>query len=332
MEIRDIPSAGRLTPVRTRLARLPAPLVELTAGRITLIYLGIGLAALVLSDYLIVGPLSDPVLAQVQAIKGLTEILLTGGLIFGLTRTHQAQLTRATATMERQRDELHLLHRVERHNLRNDLNVLYGMVDLDADGDAPTDSPDREAVIRDKLDAMLSNIEHLRRIREVTNGDPATVTVSLADAIDSVLETHPDVTDDVAVTVSVPGDTVVECNHMLHEAVQELLTNAIKHNTAPEPEIHIRVEPDEGPPGMVPIHVTDNGPGLPSMEVEAIRARKGEELSQVLHSNGLGLWFVDWMITNSGGDLQVDTDDPEGTRITLCVPEAGSRYTERPVM
>lgn len=73
---------------------------------------------------------------------------------------------------------------------------------------------------------------------------------------------------------------------------------------------------------MVAVHFTDNGPGLPQTEIEAIQARRAKEASQVLHSNGLGLWFVDWVVTQSGGSLLVDVSDLEGTRVTPYLPKA----------
>lgn len=302
-----------------------SPQFELNAARITLIYLVLGLGALIFSDFLLVGPLTDPILAQVQALKGTVEVLLTGGLIFALTRTRERQLNQVTSRMEQQRDELHLLHRVVRHNLRNDINVLYGTLDLLTDEGSTAETTDLHQTVYEKLKEMEANLERLRQIRQVTASSPATTTVIIPDAIHSVLETHPDITEDIEISVSSPEEIAIECNHMLREGIDELITNAIRHNTADTPRIDINVAPESGPPGMVAIHITDNGPGLPLLEIEAIQARRDREPSQMLHSNGLGLWFVDWMITHSGGNLLVDVSEPDGTHITLYLPNAEAR-------
>lgn len=302
--------------------RWSLPTLELNAARITMIYMVFGMAALVVSDYLLVGLLSDPILAQVQALKGTVEVVLTGGLIFALTRTRERQLREVTSTLEQERDELHLLHRVVRHNLRNDINVLYGCMDLLTEDRTTAESSDLHRTVYSKLEEMEGNLERLRQIRQVTASTPATTTATVPDAIYSVIGSHPEITGDEAISVSCPGEITIECNHMLREGIAELLTNAITHNTADTPTIDIDVAPEDSPPGTVAIHITDNGPGLPKQEIDAIQARRNGELSQVLHSNGIGIWFVDWMITHSGGDLQVDVSNPDGTRITLCLPRA----------
>lgn len=298
------------------------PPFELNAVRITVIYLFFGLSALFVSDVLIVSLLEDPLLAQVQALKGAIEVLLTGGLIFVLTRSHQRQQNQVASRMKRQRDELQLLHRIMRHNLRNDLNVLLGIMNLLADEEESGDTTELRQQAREKIKGMEEYIDQLRRVRMVTSAELDTVTIQISDVITSLLGNHSDIADDVEVSLSLPEDITVECNPMLEEGINELLTNAVHHNTAENPEVDIEVDGNGGPPGMVAIHISDNGPGLPSTEIEAIQARRAEELSQTLHSTGLGLWFVDWMITHSGGDLQVDGSDPEGTRITLLVPKA----------
>lgn len=313
---------GQRAPLHSGRGRLTPPSFELNAARITLIYLVLGMGALVVSDFLLVGLLSDPILARVQALKGAVEVLLTGGLVFVLTRTRERQLNQVTSTIEQQRDELQMLHRVVRHNLRNDINVLYGSLDLLTDDASTAEHADLQQTAYDKLKEMEENLERLRLIRQVTKSSPDTTTVSVPDAIYSVLGTHPDITEDADVSVSSPGKIAIECSPMLREGIDELLTNAIRHNTADTPKIDIDVAPETGPPGMVAIHVTDNGPGLPAQEIKALQARRDNELSQMSHSDGLGLWFVDWMITHSGGDLQVDVTDPDGTRISLYLPTA----------
>ncbi len=315
-------SRNQGVPWRSGRGRWAPPPLELNAARITLIYTVLGMGALIVSDYLLVGPLSDPILAQVQALKGTVEVLLTGGLIFVLTRTRERQMNQVTSTIEQQRDELQLLHRVVRHNLRNDINVLYGCLDLFTTDGTPAETTDPHQTAYDKLVEMEANLERLRQIRQIAESSPDITTVTIPDAIYSVLGAHPDITEDVAVSVSSPAEIAIECNQMLREGIDEVLTNAIQHNTTDNPAIDIDVAPEDGPPGMVSIHITDNGPGLPQQEIEAIRARRDGELSQVSHSNGLGLWFVDWMLTHSGGDLQVNISDPDGTRITLCLPRA----------
>lgn len=292
--------------------------LQLTPFRITLLYLAVGLAGLYLSDVVLVSLLSDPFLSRVQALKGAVEVVLTGGLIFGLTHRRERQLQAVVDTLGRHRDELHMLHRVVRHNLRNDLNIIIGFLGL-LESELTSDlARTRVRKLEATLDRMERYTEQLRRIKEVSDTESESVTVDLSETISRLVASNPDVTDDVEVTTSIPPHVEVACNPMVREACSELLTNAIKHNTADRPTIRIEVEPGDPHEEMVAIRFRDNGPGLPESELRALRTG-GEP--PLLHSTGLGLWFVDWMIAHSGGELTARRIDSEGTEITLYLPK-----------
>jgi hypothetical protein len=65
---------------------------ELSPMRIAGIYAVFGFGALFVSDLLLPRYLSTHLLAQVQALKGAIEILLTAGLIYVLTHYSERQL------------------------------------------------------------------------------------------------------------------------------------------------------------------------------------------------------------------------------------------------
>ena len=48
-------------------------------------------------------------------------------------------------------------------------------------------------------------------------------------------------------------------------------------------------------------------------------------------ANGLGLWLVNWIVTDSGGTVQYEANDPRGNVVvvTLDVPE-GEEYRPSP--
>ena len=66
--------------------------------------------------------------------------------------------------------------------------------------------------------------------------------------------------------------------------------------------------------------VADDGPGIPSSERALISEE--QEITQLRHASGLGLWLVNWVVTQSGGWLSFEDNDPRGTVVTLHVPLA----------
>ena len=40
------------------------------------------------------------------------------------------------------------------------------------------------------------------------------------------------------------------------------------------------------------------------------------------HASGLGLWLVHWIVTESGGDIEIATREPTGTVVRMWLPRA----------
>jgi signal transduction histidine kinase len=273
-----------------------------------------------LSDYLLVRYFSDPLLARVQAVKGVFEVLLTGALIYFLTSASRASLQRLAEERKRQREELSVLHRVLRHNLRNDINLIHGhAVDLEASLDDP-DAAERAAVIHGKTADMLEYTARAGWLRRITESEDGLATVDLPAMVEAVLADHDELTDDVTVKTDLPDPCQVRANHMLETALAELITNALEHHDGAEPTITIDVRREEGPEGYVEVIVADDGPGVPSMVTEAI-SESGPD--QLVHLDGMGLWFVTLTVRESGGDVDIESGD-DGTTVQLTLP----RHTE----
>ncbi|MFB6219580.1 MAG: sensor histidine kinase [Halobacteriaceae archaeon] len=312
-------TAAEVSTTRTALSDQPAePWLELTPLRMALAYLVFGFLALYLSDVVLVRHLSEPLLSQVQALKGGAEVVVTGLFVFALTRRSQRQLRRANGELARRRDELQLLHRVLRHNLRNDLNVVHGYVDLVRENlQAGSDRSRCERVLS-TVREMEQYVEQAQRIRQVTATAADRRTLDLAEAVPRLAGDHP-LAADADVTVSVPGEAEVEVNPVFEEALAELVRNAVRHSDADTPAVDIEVDPDRGPEGTTEVTVADDGPGIPDTEVAALR--EGEE-APLVHLSGVGLWFVDWVVEHSGGDLEIADARGGGAAVRVYLPDA----------
>jgi signal transduction histidine kinase len=287
-----------------------------TPAHITAIYLLFGVLALFFSDVLLVWYFEDPLLARIQLVKGGVEIVLTAGLIYVLTNVSQRSMQRLSEARKRQREELSVLHRVLRHNLRNDINLIHGhAVDLEASIDDP-DAAERAGIIHRKTADMLEYTARAGRLRRITESEDAVTTIDLPETVETVLAEHEDVTDAVTIDTDLPEQCAVRANHMLETAIAELITNALEHHDGDEPTITIEVRPDAAPVGYAEVVVSDDGPGVPQMVTEAI-AESGPD--QLVHLDGMGLWFVTLTVRESGGHVDIDTGD-DGTTVRLTLP------------
>lgn len=214
---------------------------------------------------------------------------------------------------------LSVLARILRHDLRNHLNVILGQADA-----VESDAMDPEivramAAIRKsgrELGTISDTIGRFSAILENPRPEQTTRRVDLAgitrNAIETVQERH--APPPGTFEVSTPESAVVEASPFLPQAVTELVENALVHNTAQTPWISVLVTPIETAGGGFELHITDNGPGIPTDEV-AIHDRATE--TQLNHSLGVGLWLVRWVVTASGGDLVFDTESQAGTSVRI---------------
>lgn len=116
-----------------------------------------------------------------------------------------------------------------------------------------------------------------------------------------------------SIDVSVGEETVWTGPELLGALLKEVVANALEH-TGAEPTVHVEVDPTEA---GVDITVTDDGPGIPQMEVDPLAA--GEE-TPLEHTTSIGIWFVTWGIQLLGGTVEFDPTET-GTRVTMSVPD-----------
>ena len=219
------------------------------------------------------------------------------------------------------RERLAVLTRVLRHNFRNELNVVMGFT---RQAKRSVDDPDTLAQL-DRVVDTAGRLLHLgetarkveRLLGERPTPGPAQVSSVVSDAITAVpdgLGERADIETDVS------PDLTVSAVDQLSDAVAELVDNAIRHNDTDRPRVHVSATelPSES---WVSLVVADDGPGIPPAE----RAVLAGDETPLDHASGLGLWYVNWVVTAGGGSLDITDSKGGGTRIELSLrtPNAG---------
>ncbi|RMB18075.1 PAS domain S-box protein [Haloplanus aerogenes] len=222
--------------------------------------------------------------------------------------------------LERVNEELEVLNRVVRHDIRNDMTVILGWAEMlgehvDDDG-------------KERLETILTGGKHVVELTEIARdyvetltGDgavdvkPVQLDPMLRNEIMLRREAYPDA--DIVVEEPIP-DVGVQANEMLSSVFRNLLNNAVQHNDKDRPvvEVTIRERADE-----VEVTVADNGPGVPESQRETIFG-KGE-MGLDSGGTGIGLYLVHTLVKQYGGDVRVEDNDPEGAAFTVTLPRAG---------
>lgn len=216
-------------------------------------------------------------------------------------------------------ERLAVLTRVLRHNFRNDLNVVTGFARRAA---AATDDP----TVREELGRVVDTAERLLRLGETSRkverlfaDRPSPCPVKLSPAVDTAVESlPPSIRDPADLDVDVPEEMTVSAVAPLPEAIAELVDNAVRHNEATHPRV--RVSATELPSeSWVELVVADDGPGIPPAEQAVLTGAE----TPLEHASGLGLWYVNWIVTAGGGSLDIAESKTGGTRVEVALRSTG---------
>jgi signal transduction histidine kinase len=220
----------------------------------------------------------------------------------------RAVLFRDVTDQQMREQRLTVLNRVLRHNVRNELDVVLARADR-------IDDEDLQEGIRESATALVELGTKAREVEEVmtaSTGPPEPV--DLASVVEAIAEEYRGESA-ADITVESPEELVVSSHRTVLQAVlSELLDNATTHASTPSPEVEVRVR--RGGEGMAELIVADDGPGIPKRERKILA--EGEE-TQLQHGRGIGLWFVNWAVTQLGGELAFSENDPEGSVVTVCL-------------
>ncbi|MWV38605.1 PAS domain S-box protein [Natrialba sp. INN-245] len=212
---------------------------------------------------------------------------------------------------------LKILHRVLRHNLRNDLNVIGGFAET---LEKSLEDDRRGAYAADIVSTtqkLIETSETAKKLAETTLGDdrsqrPIDLRRLLADVTTELRKEYPASTITVVDPEEESPIPIADCR--LRTVLYELVENAIVHTNERESVVEIVVgSTDES----VEVDIVDDGPGIPETERTGIFNEK--PLTQIDHGSGLGLWLAGLIVDDYGGSLAYKSCVPGGC-VTVTLP------------
>jgi signal transduction histidine kinase len=211
----------------------------------------------------------------------------------------------------RREEELDLIKqvfaRVLRHNLRNDLNIIKGEADqLDLDGEE-RDSVD---AIIDRADQMIDLSEKARHLERIIERPDSSLDFALESVVETAVEDVLIEFPDATVRTDIDDVPTLRAHGALPVAIENIVENACEHHPTHSPVIEIEATLNAG---YVTVAITDDGPGIPTQEIDVLDA---ESETKLKHGSGIGLWLVRWIVDRSNGDIDIESTE-EGTRVEL---------------
>lgn len=232
------------------------------------------------------------------------------GFVVGFYDNRQRVARETSSQLSRQ---LGVLNRVLRHDIRTNANLIHGHAELLAED---LDDAERARMVQEQSADLVKIGDQAREIeRLLQEGDVETEPVDIASLVETscerVAREHPE----AVIDVSLPDQLVVRAHPLVESALRNVIENAVEHNDKETPRVAIEVLDDDRPgTDLVGVRVADNGPGIPAGEREVFE--RGYE-TQLEHASGLGLWLVNWIVSESGGRIRFEENEPEGSVIRL---------------
>jgi signal transduction histidine kinase len=221
-------------------------------------------------------------------------------------------------TEQRRREQrLDVLNRLLRHNVRNELNVVRGNVDLARDSVADEGASQRLDTAVETIDTIVDRSEKVGRLSRLFETDSGG-TLALTEHLDSDLATTRREYPGATIEVALPDDLLVAAGPTLTVAFDELVSNAIVHTDSDHPHVEIAVDASESDEASVVVTVTDDGPGIDEQEYRTLAEGRETPLE---HASGVGLWLANWVVEHNGGSLAFDTSE-QGTVVSVRLPRA----------
>jgi two-component system phosphate regulon sensor histidine kinase PhoR len=212
------------------------------------------------------------------------------------------------------------------HELRTPLTAIRGYVEALSEGDASADEQKRFLeIIARQAQRMERLVKDLLRLARLDAGQETPDIV----ACDTRNLLHGVVTDlaaaleqrhqAVEVTIASDAETVRADPPKLHDALRNLLANAITYS--PE-QTTIRIEASRVANRVV-VAVSDEGPGIPEADLPRVFERfyrVDKSRARDPGGTGLGLAIVRHLIELHGGEVRVENRAVGGARFTITLP------------
>jgi PAS domain S-box-containing protein len=239
---------------------------------------------------------------------------------------------RDNTAREQYRTQVDLLGRVLRHNLRNDMSVVIGNLDI------LEKSVDDEEMAKiagwalEKSQELVEMSDKTRKLNEILDTERKQIgqVADLVTLVERVVEDHYQTYPAARIETDLPDSAPVQASNDVVWAIENVVENAIVHaETEPHLRVSVRndtVEDERGTSEWTILTVADDGPGIPEDEVTVLRDDTSR--TSTAHGSGLGLWVVKQIAEAFDGKLVIDREPASGftTAVSLRLQPGANGY------
>ncbi len=221
-----------------------------------------------------------------------------------ISMTLQERKTQLDVT--RENESLIVTHKVLRHDIKNELMVVNGSLEL-LSLNKERKNIDRAIASTAKIHEM---IEQFKQLDAFLLSGKGLFACDIVDMIHKVMLNH-------HLHYLVKGDGTIMADYALSSMLDNLVNNSRRHGLAESIVFEIRSN------GLfVEMTVADDGVGIPA-EIKKMIFHEGFSFGHN-KSTGLGLFLIRKTMDRYGGQITVEDNDPKGTKFVLRFPGNGA--------
>ncbi len=217
----------------------------------------------------------------------------------------------AEAEIKTREKELEIYASLLRHDLSNDLGVIFGNIDI---ARLLFDEGENEELI-DTIDSIEAICNRMKSLITVFSRPVDSIESDLFEQLKSIVATTKTVNPNLTVNIHAQGaseNLSVPASRLLAMVWENLIRNATEH-AGENSIVDIQISREDN---MVHVVVSDNGPGV-SEKVRKKLFQKGVTTQE----GGLGLYLSKQIIQMIGGSIEFVTDESvQGAKFKIILP------------
>jgi signal transduction histidine kinase len=288
--------------------------VALIAGALlsrTVVVLVQGITMIVVMTYIVTVVFGIPI-TEVDSHIG-TAIVVTFFVLVAsyILEQNVEQVNQRTSDISRKQRELEVYMQLLRHDLRNDLQAILGLIEIaELFADLDTEK------VRESLGQSLSLGRRMAQLLHVFSMPPEQPGTDIVKNIEEAAMESQKTHRNLKVEVSSGSDvsrTTFTASRLLPMVWQNIFRNAAQYaGDKPTVNVDVSLEGD-----VFVIDISDDGPGIPEDKREFL-FRRGSKVEP--DEGGMGMYLSKVVLESHGGSIELIDDESGGTRFLIRIP------------
>ena len=208
-----------------------------------------------------------------------------------------------------------VLHRVLRHNLRNDMTVVLCLLD-EIESETGPEQQETIAQIRHKVENLVDLTDKARQVNiTVSEPGPPSKPIDIVTLIDRRISRLTTEYPSVDIETDLPERAFARTSGEFGLVLDNVIQSAARRTDDVELTVALATNGK-----TIELRIEDHDSAMPDPDLAAIASGSETDLE---HGFGMELWLVYWLVEANGGKIDIEAD-ADGRSLTISLDRATS--------